>query len=359
MAEAVFVSREKPTNVAFNKSGGIIISGTPICFCWVKGNATADEMAAMGFTADKLEPVTCVACHDPHKQGTTSGEPNTATVRIINDTMLLPAGFQAKEVGKGALCMTCHNTRNAVHNIDAPPTSYSAPHTAAQADVLMGENAYFVSTSQRSPHSYVKDTCVTCHMEESPPPAEFSRQGRGTNHGFEASTAICASCHSATFNAGALEAGTEDKLHKLGEAMSKYLLNKMTANVTIKDYTPHDYAGKSYDLLSDALVMSKDNIAAVEPTEPHGQQGFIIKFKSPLTFTYKPAGEASHTVSLTEAEVRLGDITTDGKTALIATTDTLVKAGWNYFLIEGDGSEGIHNPAFVNAVLDATIAALR
>ena len=323
------------------------------------GNATAAEMTALGFTADKLEAVTCVACHDPHDVGTTTGEPTNARVRIIDNTMLLPSGFQAKEVGKGAICITCHNTRNAVHNIDAPPTSYSAPHTAAQADVLLGENAYFVGVPQRSPHSFVKDTCVTCHMEATPPPAEFSYNLAGTNHSFSASTEICGDCHSDTLNAEALEASTEDKLHKLAQQMSTYLLSKMSAKVTVKDYTPHELKGVSYDVLSDAMEISKDNIASMEPTEPHGQQGFIIKFKSPVTFTYKPTGESPHTVSLTEAEVRLGDITTDGTKVLIATTDNLVKAGWNYFLVEGDGSEGIHNPAFINAVLDATIAALR
>ncbi|MBI2979907.1 MAG: carboxypeptidase regulatory-like domain-containing protein [Chloroflexi bacterium] len=322
-----------------------------------KGNATVDELAALGLTADKAEPITCVVCHDPHAQGTTSSEPTTATVRIIDDTKLLPSGFQAKEVGKGALCITCHNTRNALHNIDAPPTSYSAPHTAAQADVLMGENAYFVTVPQRSPHSYVKDTCVTCHMEATPPPPEYNQSG--TNHTFKASTAICATCHTSTFNAKALEIGTEDKMHKLAEKMGAYLLSKIPAKITVKDYTPHDYAGKSYDVLSDAIEISKDNIVAVEPTEPHGQQGFIIKFKTPVTFTYKPTGESSHTVSLAEAEVRLGDITKDGTAALIPTTDALVKVGWNYFLLHGDGSEGIHNPAFVNAVIDASIAALR
>ncbi len=321
-----------------------------------KGNATADELAALGLNANEIQPVTCVTCHDPHAQGTTSGDPTTATVRIIDDTKLLPAGFQAKEVGKGALCMTCHNTRNALHNIDAPPTSYSAPHTAAQADVLMGENAYLVAVPQRSPHSYVKDTCVTCHMEATPPPPDYNQSG--TNHSFKASTAICSTCHSATFNAHALQVGVEDKVELLAHQMGAYLLKKMPAQVTIKDYTPHDYSGKSYDVLSDALVVSKDNIVSVEPTEPHGQQGFILKFKTPVTVTYSPAGEASHSMSLTEAEVRLGDITTDGKN-LISTSDVLVKVGWNYFLIHGDASEGVHNPAFINNVLDASIEALK
>ena len=107
------------------------------------GNATADEMKAI-VTADTAQPQTCVVCHDPHEQGNTSGEPNTATVRIVDDTAILPAGYKADVVGKGAICITCHNTRNGIHNGTVDPTSYQAPHTAAQGDVLMGENAYFV-----------------------------------------------------------------------------------------------------------------------------------------------------------------------------------------------------------------------
>lgn len=324
-----------------------------------KGNATADELAAMGINNDNVQPVTCVACHDPHAQGTTSGEPNTATVRIINDTLLLPAGFKATEVGKGALCITCHNTRNAIHNIDAPPTSYSAPHTASQADVLMGENAYFVAVSQRSPHANIENTCVTCHLQETPPPAEYSYQQTGTNHGFKASSKICSSCHTASLNSKAFEAGTEDKLVSLGAAMGKYLLGKMPATVTVKDYTAHNYKGTAIDTLSEAVVISKDNIVGIEPVEPHGQQGFTIKLKTPVSVTYKPTNAETHTMSLTELEVRLGDITTDGVKALIPVTDVLVKVGWNYFLIHGDGSEGVHNPAFSNAVIDASLTALR
>jgi cytochrome c553 len=323
------------------------------------GNATVAELRAMGLTKDTVEPQTCVVCHDPHKQGKVSGEPTTATVRIIDTTSLLPAGFQAKVVGKGALCMTCHNTRNALHNIEKPPTSYSAPHTAAQADVLMGENAYFVAESQRSPHSYVKDTCVTCHMEATPPPAALSYQLSGTNHSFKASTTICATCHSATFNGEALQVSTEDKAHELAEKMSAYLMDKLPAPTTIKDYTPHDYQGKPYDIKSDPVQITVSNIASVTPTEPHGQIGFLFKFKSPVNVTYKPANEPPHTVAITTAEVQLGDITTDGRTIVIPVTDVLVKVGWNYFLIHGDGSEGVHNPAFTNAVLDASITALR
>ncbi|OGO19226.1 MAG: hypothetical protein A2144_08795, partial [Chloroflexi bacterium RBG_16_50_9] len=323
------------------------------------GNATVAELTAMGLTKDTVQPQTCAVCHDPHDVGNVSGDATDAKVRIVDTTSILPAGFQAKVVGKGALCMTCHNTRNALHNIENLPPSYSAPHVAAQADVLMGENAYFVAKSQRSPHSYVVDTCVTCHMESTPPPAELSYNLSGTNHSFAASPAICKDCHSAQFNAEALQIGTEDKLAALAKEMSAYLLNKLPAKFTIKDYTPHTFSGKSYDVKSNAVVIDKANIAAIEPTEPHGQQGYFLKFKSTVNVTYAPAGEAPHTVSLTVAEVQLGDITTDGKTAVIAVNDILIQAGWNYFLIHGDGSEGVHNPTFTNNVLDASIAALK
>ena len=148
------------------------------------GNATVAELTALGLTTDTVHPQTCATCHDPHAQGTTSGEPNTATVRIQDNTPLLPAGFAALGVGRGAICITCHNTRNGLHNDDVGlPTNYSAPHTPAQGDVLMGQNAYFVAIGDRSPHSFIADTCTTCHMELTPPPAEFSfeaAQGRTT-----------------------------------------------------------------------------------------------------------------------------------------------------------------------------------
>ncbi|MEW6141755.1 MAG: carboxypeptidase regulatory-like domain-containing protein [Chloroflexota bacterium] len=324
-----------------------------------KGNATVDELRSWGLTADQVQPVTCVACHDPHNPGSASGEPNTATVRISGNTPKLPAGFAVVAAGRGAICMTCHNTRNGLHNDAVPPNNYSAPHTAAQTDVLMGQNAYFVAVGNRTSHSWIEDTCATCHMEKSPPPAEFSYQLSGTNHAFEASITSCGECHTKAVSGEALKESHEEELHELGAAMAAYLTKKLPVQFTILDYTPHKYNNKDYDLKSAPVVIDKTNIASIEPTEPHGQQGFLFKFKNPVSLTYKPATGETHTVQVTEAEVQLGDITTDGKIQVIPLTDPLVKAGWNYFLIHGDGSGGIHNPTFTFNVIKASIAALK
>ena len=221
----------------------------------------------------------------------------------------------------------------------------------------MGENAYFVAR-QRSPHSFIKDTCATCHMELTLPPPELSYEGSGTNHTFKASLGVCSNCHSDRLDASAFKKSNEEHLQELAGKMGDYLLTKMPAQVMVKDYTPHQYAGRSYDVKSGAVAVSKDNIASAEPMEPHGQQGFLLRFKTPVTFTYTPTGETPHTMVLTAAEVQLGDISADGTTPLIALTDVLVRAGWNYFLIHGDASDAIHNPAWVSDVMDSSIEAL-
>jgi hypothetical protein len=324
------------------------------------GNATVPELAALGLTNDAAHPQTCTTCHDPHDPGHSSGEPNTATVRISGSTPLLPAGYAALGVGRGAICITCHNTRNGAHNDDVGlPTNYSAPHTAAQGDVLMGQNAYFVAIGDRSPHSFIVDTCTTCHMELTPPPAEFSFSGAGTNHTFRASLTICTQCHG-VFDGGTLQESAEAELERLADVMSEYLLARITnaGTVFVKDYTPHEFGGNFYDLKSGDSSVAPSNIAAVHPLEPHGQIGFLVEFVNPVEFTYSPSGEAPHTLSLTEAEVQLGDFTTDGTTKLVPTDNPLVRAGWNFFLIEGDGSKGVHNPSFTFSAIDSARAAL-
>jgi hypothetical protein len=123
------------------------------------GTATAAEMAAMGFTVDKVEPQTCTTCHDPNGKG--------GNLRVVNDTPLLAAGYKATDMGKGAICVMCHNSRTNIRDWTAS-IGYGLPHGSVQGDVLLGQNVYLVANkSQRSPMA-VKDTCVTCHMGPEP-----------------------------------------------------------------------------------------------------------------------------------------------------------------------------------------------
>jgi hypothetical protein len=176
--------------------------------------------AVPGLTVNNAQPITCVACHDPHNEGDADVVTSANLTKVgatDGSTYLLPGGFQANGVGMGALCITCHNSRTGVttasptgaglHEDGTPiaayatPTSYSAPHEACQGDVLMGRNAYWLgadkynSSSTRSKHSYITDTCVTCHMDLTDT-SPYGAAGQ-KRHDFVPTRDICNKCHTA------------------------------------------------------------------------------------------------------------------------------------------------------------------
>ncbi len=168
---------------------------------------------------DTVVPQVCAACHEPHDTGTTSGGPETnAKVRLMGDTNTLLAGFVAQDVGKAATCMSCHNSRggfqyptptpstdpwygrnDATWSLQTTSQKTGTPHHGVQADLLMGQNAYFFTPSElvRGKHSLIPDVCITCHMEKTLPPAILSYQQTGTNHTFAADPNVCSQCHGA------------------------------------------------------------------------------------------------------------------------------------------------------------------
>ena len=315
-----------------------------------EGNSGNIE-AEITWTAETAEPVTCTVCHDPHDVGKTTGPENTANVRIEGNTSMLPAGFKVIGAGRGALCMTCHNSRNGEHNDAAMPVADDrVPHTAAQADVLMGENAYFVSVGQRSPHSLIEDTCTKCHMVLSPAPPEFSRKppadGSGTNHEFGASSEICTSCHGA-FTGGTLDDAVHGGLEELKLAMEVAITKEVAAQTSTGNTVVLKAMGPDE---SDVNISNGSVVTAVESAESHGRQAMNITVDGVV---YEHVRLASDTDVVDSAGNSVGTLLASDAGQIIA------KAGWNYFLIEGDGSEGVHNPSFTLEVVRASVDALK
>ena len=308
--------------------------------------------------ADTVEPTTCAVCHDPHAQGTTSGKPNTATVRVEGDTSMLPSGFMATGVGRGALCATCHNTRNGLHNDVTFATAIMddrAPHVAAQADVLMGENAFFVAPSQRAAHSFITDTCTNCHMSLTDPPAELSYNLGGTNHTFEASLDICSDCHG-TYDGGSLQHVVESAMHELEtawkDAMLAHIQDLVADGNAITVSASHDELETV--VYADFTINAGNvgNITDLQMGEIHGRSGLI------LTITGIDAG-APHYFRISDSEVNAsGNNLINFMPGTYPMGQILTKASWNFWLLHGDGSEGVHNPSWTLDVINATKAAL-
>ena len=293
------------------------------------------------WTADEVHPQTCATCHDPHAIGTTSSSAATnATVRISGDTPMLLAGFKATNVGRAAICLTCHNTRRGLKNDNTwtGADSSRAPHPGAQADVLMGQNLYFVEPGVRGNHSLIEDACVTCHMEKTPPPDLFSYNKGGTNHTFTARADICSKCHS-VITTESVQAEVETKLEELGDVVGKGILDLMTAQIK---------NGKKIDLGGLKTVTDTSTIDSIALSDASGRQAITVAFKDGSSVG--PVGMNS-----VKAIPPLGA----GAELYTLGSSALPKAGWNYTVIEADSSKGVHNPTYIKRALDLSIYAVK
>ncbi len=341
--------------------------------------ATTAYLQSIGLTTAQVQPQTCQACHDPH----------TTTVRIMDDTKLLPSGFSVTGAGSGALCMMCHNSRNGAHGDAVAPTAYSAPHVAAQSDVFMGQNAYFVSGLNVSRHAAVTNTCVGCHVALVP--TNLTSTTTFPNHTFATNTSICVDCHSSgtaggAVNGAALQAAVVGAIANVDAAAGTAIVNRLTALSATGTISATLW---NADPLHDESTASAVALPAV-PTavafyEVHGQIGVVMTLPSAISVPY-PSGARTDSVVYaqlgnvkftltggTTAEPAFALTSTAGPDTYDARNVTLVKALWNRFLVHGksgdaavnalppgdnDGANAnaIHNPSFVENVLSQTQA---
>ncbi len=282
--------------------------------------ATVEHLKSLGLTADTARPITCDACHT-----------ETYETRIRDSTPMLPAGFQASGVGAGALCMTCHNTRNGrIEWNVADVKRYTAPHHSAQADVIMGQNVYFLdfgAADMVSPHAaFVGDSCVTCHLE-------LGKNG----HEFKPSEQVCANCHGPQLTPERVQKPVKGLLAEVMQAFNNRFLALYAGKVARADLWDPET-----DQTTRGASLNGAEIRSVELLGIHGQMG--------LKMTMADGRELYS---------QLGGLKDSAGKPVVPTTDPLVKAGWNYLLVLWDGSYGVHNPSFARTVLLTTIGELK
>jgi hypothetical protein len=315
------------------------------------------------WTSDEVHPQTCVTCHDPHNIGTTSGINTDATVRISDNTPLLLAGFRALGVGRGAMCMTCHNSRRGLRNdatfeaTTAAGDASRAPHGSVQTDLLLGENAYLVDVGTPGKHSLVVDSCVKCHMVETPPPDLLSYNQGGTNHTFFAAADVCSSCHGEGVTLAGVQAPVQarlDELQTLQEAaimalMDELILNPSPGQRKKGNGVKGNRKSNALDLNGLALLSAPEDYLDVVFGETRGRQAITV-----ILADFSEVGP-----------LRVTDIDVLNPRGRIIGTlydfadERVIKAGWNWNLVHNDSSLGIHNPTFsiqaLNAGLDALV----
>jgi len=347
------------------------------------GNRALTTLPA-GLSLVNAQPITCAACHDVHDEGDLSRAEASNLAKVgptEGSTYMLPSGFAVAGVGKGALCIACHNSRQgySTSGLIGPflhedgdakfgtLTSYGAPHEAAQGDVLMGRNGYWLGAGMynnpqtRSKHSYITDTCVTCHMELTTLDLTLSEVGQ-TRHDFKATPDVCTKCHTA-YSADAVQLAFDGRLATLKGAIGNAILRLKT-----DDAIP---AGTS-------AVLVANRSGQVDVTEGGVTRRWFIGNKSGQdAFLADPGNGGALVQGCTMVDAISADCTgylagapgvttiigggnaaLDGSVTAAGVNGVVAKALWNTVLVQDDASRGVHNPSFTFDVIDASLAHL-
>jgi predicted CXXCH cytochrome family protein len=319
--------------------------------------ATLASLTATGLTKAAVQSQTCAACHDPHNAD------DPAQLRMYDSVAGLPNGMGAiTGAGAGLICAACHNTRNGEHSdYVAAPANFSAPHAAAQADVVYGFNAYFVNRLNPSPHLAVADTCAGCHYKATTASNQAAKQT--SNHSFMVDNTLCANCHSASVDGEGLQATYQVELDNLAKSLTGKVKNLLVqallpANGSAFTVRGWDPVTDFYSSAAASNVVISTLPLTVEFFEVHGQVGFILTMPAPMQFPLvDAAGNPAGVLNTDKVYVQAGSLKNAAASAtLFAANSDYLKASWNYFLLHGDNTKGIHNPPFYNAVLAATNA---
>lgn len=249
-------------------------------------------------------PIGCNTCHGATK------EPKDLKGK---KPMKVASGLTI-DAGVGTICINCHNGRRNLSDFETLYTTSKAPHRGPQAEVFFGFGGMELGgmAYEKSPHTAIENTCVTCHMAPAADP-----YGPVGDHTFKVSANgvnnmnACKECHS-------------DLTTVNRRALGDYDGDKVLEGI-------QDEVEGLIHLLEEALLEKYSSKGVIELGDVHGTIYFITDNTNPE--------EPEH--------LKATDVSRDD-----------YKAAWNLFVIEDDGSKGIHNPAYVIQLLQQSYKAV-
>ncbi len=275
-----------------------------------------------GVDADAFA-VTCVVCHDPHELSDNPSQPvqlryPTSSTQFFS--YYTSTNFLTQYNPDVQVCGQCHNQRGAVWTGTGRP-----PHHSPQYNILVGQVADPATSAgtefngrpagHGDPASNPMQ-CVTCHMQTETPETPSDANPVYTGHRFEVKTSACAECHGfadlpdadqiAEGGIQFIQSGTHAAMDKTLAALNEWAATKIPG---LDDPTSTNY-----------LAFYGTNApSTVVPWE------------------FNPIGQLN--------PGKVGPPTAGQKRL----PNEILKARFLLYLVEHDGSYGVHNPSYVGS----------
>lgn len=253
-------------------------------------------------------PVTCVVCHDSHQ--VTANDPqlrfplySTNHYNISGPTNM--ATFASQFNPDVNLCGQCHNLRGGVWDDSSRP-----PHHSGQYNMLVGTGGWpnIADNSQTiATHGLgIEKQCAHCHTHSVSVANPTDDNPNYTGHKFEVRFESCEECHSSAEVGKLLAEGTQNVISNKIQEVVGLLRNWGISNA---------------------------------PS--------ALRIKSgPLAWEYPSAGQLSTTLMSTITNKP----PTSSEQALIP--NSIKQARFNVYLVEHDGSKGVHNSKYARYLLN-------
>ena len=257
---------------------------------------------------------------------------------------------------------------------------YSATHDSTTTDIFAGRGAFFMQSygtqlPMLSKHAAVKDTCAGCHMTLNPTthlshgaPAVSTHTFIVDNNGAQT---LCSNCHSSNVTPNGIQGTVTALMSQLVTQESSYVMARMNAAIAAGNAPYFRYTAKAASTTAIPGTAANPYLYAQftqvgNVTSTNGTSFTIYAANGTTAQGYTVTGGAAGTYSATSVYVQGSTGYSLFFNAPAGTNDAygnyvgnkLYKAGSNYGLVSKDFSLGVHNPSFVTAILNNTIAAM-
>ncbi len=289
---------------------------------------------------------TCAVCHDPHERTrpaqlrgpifsthfftlpTTYVQTNIVTTNFLGavstNIQFLNNAFATNHDPRVQLCGQCHNTRGADWTSSGRPPHHSPQYNlligAVQAGYINGTNnqqvigtRFGLPLTAIGPHGQNTNGCAQCHMHATTVETPTPSSPNYTGHSFDMRLGGCAlaGCHNSTFQANGFLIGMQAET---------------TNNIAVLLGLLNRWATNKAPLITNAFI-------------PYGK----------YAWEYTSAGQLSNPT---------GTNTIAGPPSALQARipNTIKQARFNLYLVEHDGSTGVHNPDYVRLLFNHAIS---